>query len=175
MTTPTCPACTVFARLTTGAEIYPHRPDLHGKAIWICDGCGAYVGCHPNTIVPLGTPAGPELRVARMRLHNEMIDPLWKDAWRDPAYAVDRPLPSGKQAKRRSVKHKIGDIQRAARTRVYEYLAEQLGLTRDQCHTGLFDIETCRRAWIALRGVSYAEIRAWAHQRRTQAMPGEAA
>ena len=170
MTAPTCPACAVPARLTTGAEVYPHRPNLHGKAIWKCDGCGAYVGCHPNTTEPLGTPAGPELRAARMKLHNDMLDPLWKNAWRDPAYAGHR-LPPGasKRAIDQEYRRKQVAVSKCARTRVYEYLAAQLGLTRDQCHTGLFDIEACRRAWVALRGVSYAEIRAWAHQRRAAA------
>jgi len=155
---PTCPKCNLIARLTNGAEVYPHRRDLHEKPIWKCDGCGGYVGCHPGTTQPLGTPADAELRKARMLLHEQMIDPIWKNAWRDPAY--DRP--DGTRPKRKTV-------SRIARTRVYEFLADRLGLTRDETHTGMFDLETCRRAWRALQGVTYSQIRDWARQRRKEA------
>ena len=37
------------ARLTNGAEIYPHRPDLHELPFWKCDKCGNFVGCHHKT------------------------------------------------------------------------------------------------------------------------------
>ncbi len=170
MSAPTCPACNAIARLASGAEIYSHRADLAAKPVWKCDDCGAYVGCHPDTTEPLGTPAGPELRLARMKLHEEMIDPLWKDAWRDPAYAGHRlAADASKREIDKEYRRKQLAISRCARMRVYAFLAAQLGLTRDQCHTGLFDLATCRRAWLALRGVSYAEIRAWAHERRREA------
>jgi len=70
----------VDARLTNGAEIYPHRPDLHSLPFWKCDGCGNYVGCHHKTrnrTEPLGNIPTPALRDERKRLHDE-IDPLWK-------------------------------------------------------------------------------------------------
>lgn len=53
-------------------------------------------------------------------------------------------------------------ITRTARTRVYAYLADQLGIARDACHVGLFDLQTCRRAWKILSGVNYSDIRRWA-------------
>ncbi|MDR3488742.1 MAG: zinc-finger-containing protein [Bradyrhizobium sp.] len=164
---PVCPECKTAARLTDGREIYPHRPDLADKPIYVCDGCTGYVGCHPGTTKPLGTPANYELRNARSKLHNLMLDPLWMEAWRDPAYAADREADAS--GRKRTAQQRIGDIQRCARTRVYEYLADKLGLTREQCHTGEFDLETCRRAWTALKGVSYSEIRAWARERREAA------
>jgi hypothetical protein len=70
----------VEARLTNGAEIYPHRPELQDIPFWRCDGCGNYVGCHHKTsqpTQPLGVIPTPELRQARQALH-EAIDPLWK-------------------------------------------------------------------------------------------------
>lgn len=146
--------CGQPARLTTGAEVYPHRPDLHDKPIWRCDVCpDAYVGCHPGTTEPLGTPAGPDLRRARRMLHERMIDPLWQTADRSGAYG-----PLDEEGRR--------VVRQAARGRVYGFLADRMGLTRDETHTGLFDLEQCRAAWRALSGVAYPEIREWAQRRR---------
>ena len=142
---PFCPDCRVRARLVTGRTIYPHREDLAGKWLYRCD-CGNYCGCHGATKRPLGTPAGPELRKARQLLH-ERIDPLWQNAW--SAY--------GQTGQPTNVKA----IQGKARTRIYEFLAHKLGLEREECHTAMFSIEQCRAAWVALRGVTYGEIREW--------------
>ena len=118
---PDCPACNRLSRLTTGREIYPHRPDLFDKPFYVCDGCKAYCGCHPGTTKPLGTPAGPELRKARGFVHGR-LDPLWRAA-RD---------------------------RKRARSRIYAWLSKELGIPAEQTHTGLFDIDTCRRAYRAL-------------------------
>jgi len=70
----------VAARLTSGAEIYPHRIDLRTLPFWICDTCGNWVGCHHKTMRrarPLGCIPTEELKEARKRLH-ALIDPLWK-------------------------------------------------------------------------------------------------
>ena len=77
-----CTGCRadVEARLTSGAEIYPHRADLADLPFWRCDACGNYVGCHHKTedrTRPLGVIPTPELREARGKLHG-LIDPLWK-------------------------------------------------------------------------------------------------
>lgn len=76
----------VQARLTNGAEIYPHRQDLAHLPFWRCDGCKQHVGCHHKAkrkdgkvdTTPLGVIATPALRAARIRLHHDMIDPLWR-------------------------------------------------------------------------------------------------
>ncbi len=143
---PTC--CGIPARLTTGVEIYPNRPDLSQKRFYKCDRCGGYCGCHAGTTRSLGTPAGPELRRARSMLHDNMIDPIWKSAVASGGYAPENEEAAAK-------------IRSAARGRVYAYLAHRLGIARKVCHTGMFSIEQCRAAWMALRGVSYPEIRAW--------------
>ncbi len=70
----------VMARLTSGAEIYPHRDDLATLPFWKCDVCGNYVGCHHKTgnpTEPLGNIPTPELRKARGHIH-AILDPLWK-------------------------------------------------------------------------------------------------
>ncbi|GEP00585.1 zinc-finger-containing protein [Methylobacterium haplocladii] len=151
MTAPICPTCATAAVLTTGAAVYPNRPDLAAKPIWRCEGCGAYVACHPDTTVPLGTPADAATRAARMNLHQKRLDPLWKEAWREPAYAKNGCGPKTRRS-----------IQKAARERVYAYLAGRMRLTPAECHTGLFTREQCRVAWGVLSATSYAEIRTWA-------------
>lgn len=165
-----CPSCNLACRLTDGAEIYPHRPDLRHKPIWKCDGCGAYVGCHPNTTTAMGIPANAALRSARVILHNEMLDPLWENAWREPCYANTQSHPSGgRRANGKEARDSRKTILKAARGRVYAFLAFKLGIADQDCHTGHFDIETCRLAWTALRGVTYAEIREWAKSRKAAA------
>lgn len=78
-----CCACNaeVQARLTNGAEVYPHRMDLHAVAMWRCDGCKGHVGTHhkrkADPVAPLGVIPTPELREARQKLHR-LMDPLWR-------------------------------------------------------------------------------------------------
>lgn len=56
---------------------------LYGKSygnVWICSQypkCDAYVGCHGDTEIPLGTPANKELREVRKQAH-EVFDKLYK-------------------------------------------------------------------------------------------------
>lgn len=74
-----CCSCArdVEARLTTGAETYPHRPDLHEIHSWKCDHCGCHVGCHRGTTRPLGCIPTPELARQRRKVHG-LMDPLWR-------------------------------------------------------------------------------------------------
>jgi hypothetical protein len=72
-----CDYCKQPTQLVTGAVIYPAYPDLKDKLIYSCEPCGAYVGCHPNTEIPLGRLANKELRTAKMKAH-AAFDPLWK-------------------------------------------------------------------------------------------------
>ena len=70
----------VQARLTSGAETYPHRPDLADIPRWICDTCKCHVGTHHKTsdpTRPLGNIPSPAIRTARIKIH-ELIDPEWK-------------------------------------------------------------------------------------------------
>ncbi len=71
----------IEARLTSGAEIYPHRDDLADLPFWKCDQCRNYVGCHhktKNPTRPLGCIATPKLVDARRHIH-KIIDPLWQN------------------------------------------------------------------------------------------------
>ena len=67
-------------RLTDGAEIYPHRPDLSDLPFWKCDKCGNYVGCHYKTkdrTNPTGCIANKEIKDARVKIHG-LLDPIWQ-------------------------------------------------------------------------------------------------
>ena len=75
---PVCPYCGGHAGLVTGVDIYPHRPALASRQFWKCAPCGAYVGCHPGTLKPLGRLANAELRSWKVRAH-AAFDPHWRD------------------------------------------------------------------------------------------------
>ena len=131
--TATCLHCGGDCRLTDGAEIYPHRPDLAEKQIWKCDPCQSWVRCHDGTKNPLGYAADGPTRDARIKLHQLMLDPLWLNE------------PDRKDARRRT----------------YRFLARALGIEHDECHTAKFTVERCRDAWRALRGQTSETIRTW--------------
>jgi hypothetical protein len=73
-------------KLTNGAEIYPHRPELAKINIWKCK-CGAYVGCHEHTTRPKGAPCGWQTRKARQQAH-QAFDPLWRGLGREARWAA---------------------------------------------------------------------------------------
>lgn len=77
-----CCGCSkkIDAKLTSGREIYPHRPDLSNIPLWKCGNCGNYVGCHhktSNPTQPLGCIPTPDIMAARKKIH-AYIDPFWK-------------------------------------------------------------------------------------------------
>jgi hypothetical protein len=111
-----CPYCGSTSEQVTGKVIYPHRLDLHGKVFYQCRPCGAYVGCHPGTSFPLGRLANAELRAAKISAH-AAFDPLWRSPFPDEKFG--------------------------SRKKAYGWLAEQLGIPRNDCHIGMFDVETC--------------------------------
>jgi hypothetical protein len=74
---PNCGECGNATVLVTGAIIYLHRPDLFALPFWRCEQCDAYVGCHPGTNEPLGSPANAKTRQARKAAH-AAFDVLWR-------------------------------------------------------------------------------------------------
>lgn len=81
-----CMGCdkAVLARLTNGAERYPHRPDLADVPQYTHDECGTWVGTHHKStrpLKPLGVLATPEMYKARIAIH-DLIDPIWKSGKR---------------------------------------------------------------------------------------------
>ena len=74
----------VEARLTDGAERYPHRPDLAYLPFWTHDECKTWVGCHHKTskpTQPLGILATPAMFRMRIAIH-DLIDPIWKSGYK---------------------------------------------------------------------------------------------
>ena len=73
----------VDAKLITGVEVYPHRPDLSDIPFWQCS-CGNFVGCHhktKNRTKPLGVIADQEIKNARKHIHS-LLDPIWKKGFK---------------------------------------------------------------------------------------------
>ena len=105
--------------MVDGTVIYPHRPDLAAKRFYRC-GCGAYVGTHPGTCEPLGTPALTQTRKARSDAHAH-FDALYK--------AVGKAKPEGGSPRKRG----------------YRWLAERMGMTVDECHIGMMTAAQARR------------------------------
>lgn len=118
---PICAECGKLAQHAFGEKVWPGRPDLHDVPVWLCE-CGAYVGCHSGTDIPLGFPAKQELRDLRKRGHHS-FDRIWN-------------------AKMRLQKLTKGKARSAA----YKWMGEQLGIDPADCHFGHFDKATCLRA-----------------------------
>jgi hypothetical protein len=111
-----CPYCGKHASLIDSKEIYRQSYGM----VWACQPCDAWVGVHKNSSknVPLGTLANAETRFARQMAHKR-FDPIWQ----------------AEVAK--------GLSKNRARTLVYAWLAEHLGIATEDCHIALFDLETC--------------------------------
>lgn len=120
MIEPICIECGKLAVQVSGREVYPHREDLWPKPFFRC-ACGAYVGCHPGTEIPLGYPAGPVTRRARNDAH-AAFDPLWK------AKAAREGIKAGK-----------------ARGLGYAWLARTLEIEPAACHISHMNAADARR------------------------------
>ena len=71
-----CPFCRSRVSLIDSAKIYGQSYGF----IYLCNAypnCDARVGCHPGTIIALGTLANKELRRWRTLAHRK-FDPLWQ-------------------------------------------------------------------------------------------------
>lgn len=146
-----CPYCFEQARLADSAEVYGGRS--YGR-IWLCRNypdCDAYVGVHDGTEEPKGRLANADLRQAKIEAHR-VFDPLWRGA--PDLYTLPEEGPERKKAIRR--------IQRAARNRAYAWLAEQMGIPKNECHIGWMDLERCREAERICRDACPELIREWA-------------
>lgn len=114
MSAPICPYCKTqskFSRL--GLRGYPYAKDY--GPVYVCVPCAAWVGCHPNSTMPLGRLADAKLRIAKQAAHRA-FDPLWH----------------GKHAK-------------STRGAAYKWLGEKLGLPPAETHIGMFDVPQCEK------------------------------
>lgn len=115
-----CDYCGLPAKLVTGREIYAHRVDLASKNFWNCSPCGAWVGCHPGTLNPLGRLADTALRAAKQRAH-AAFDPIWQKECAGTGFK--------------------GRARRSA----YAWLADAMGMKPEDCHVGKLDVAECDR------------------------------
>jgi hypothetical protein len=83
--------------------------------IWHCGECGAFVGCHQGTDIPLGLMADRDTRHARYMAH-ETLDPLWRG--------------------RRAV---------ATRPDVYAWIAAYLGIAPEVAHISMLNEDQCNK------------------------------
>ena len=91
---------------------------IYGRSygmIYLCRPCRAYVGVHKGSDKPLGRLANAELREWKKRAH-DAFDPLWK---------------YGRFRHRRNA--------------AYAWLAEQMGLPKEETHIGMFDAPKCKQ------------------------------
>ena len=119
-----CDYCNNPAVLVDSKVVYGRSYGM----IYLCQPCDAYVGTHKASGKPLGRLATAELRKAKIAAH-AAFDPLWK----------------GKVKRDGCSKGK-------ARGMGYKWLADQLGIKANDCHIGMFDVETCRRVVDLIHG-----------------------
>lgn len=112
-----CPHCGSNVKLMSNAAIYNGTEYGKWPYAYICwgNGCRAYVGCHPNTFIPLGTLANAPMRDARKKA-KASFNPLWEN---------DGPM-------KRTEAYQW--LARQLGIKNYE-----------ECHIGWFDIQTCQR------------------------------
>lgn len=130
-----CPYCGSNAPLDNTTKIYHGRD--YGLA-YICEKfpiCDSYVGVHKDSGKPLGRLANKELREWKIKAH-AVFDELWQRK-----FAKRRAGLPGKSGNPGGVTYKKG----YARGSAYKWLAQQLGITSDECHIGMFDIDMCKR------------------------------
>lgn len=116
---PTCDYCGAPPVYCPSSE-HVYRGVDYGP-IYQCAGCDAWVGVHRGTLRALGRLANKELRQAKQRAH-AAFDPLWQ-----------------------RVMERDGLPKYRARGRGYKWLAEQMGLTREQMHIGELDVDQCAK------------------------------
>lgn len=78
--------CSVNVEFASNARLYGREFGKWPKC-YICNDCGASVGCHPNTRIPLGRMANRKTRALRAKAHAS-FDKLWRGGYmtRDQSY-----------------------------------------------------------------------------------------
>lgn len=71
-----CHFCSGRVQIATHQEVYG-RDYSDWPYVYLCQGCGAYVGLHPFTAIPLGTLADKATRQARKECKNP-FECIWQ-------------------------------------------------------------------------------------------------
>ncbi|WP_349010536.1 zinc-finger-containing protein [Photorhabdus bodei] len=111
-----CNYCGSSVKISHHKEIYNGKSFGNWPWAYLCNCCGAYVGMHPFTNIPLGTLADAETRNAR-----KQCKPYFERLWKFNGAIFSR-------------------------NDAYNWLANKLGIKTSECHFGWFDIDTCHRA-----------------------------
>lgn len=113
-----CIHCGSPVRLGTHAEIYDGRSFGVWPYVYLCENkeCGAYVGLHSFTNIPLGHLATEAERAAR-----KSCKPAFEKLWKTGAAPMSR-------------------------NAAYAWLAEALQIPAENCHFGMFGVERCELA-----------------------------
>lgn len=83
-----CRYCGGVVELCNNSEVYGGRSFGDWPYCYLCRACGAYVGIHPDTDLPLGTLADRDLRTKRKDGKHAFYALIKKKNWpRDDAYA----------------------------------------------------------------------------------------
>jgi len=124
-----CPYCSGEAVLTKGASLYGSLNPMSKRNFWVCWRCDARVGTHPT----------------------------------DDAHGQDGTVPLGvlanKELRERRVEaHNAFDILwkkgKLSRAAAYAFLASRLGISKEDCHIGLFDEKMCDKVLLSMRDLS---------------------
>lgn len=116
-----CPYCDAPTEYIDSAPLYGKSYGM----IYICWPCFAYVGVHKGTDKALGRLSNKELREAKKKAH----------------YYFD-------QIARTSLINQISKEYVPGvsnRNKAYYWLASQMGITRAECHIGMFDVAECKQ------------------------------
>ncbi len=122
-----CRFCSESVRIAKHADIYGGREFGDWPYVYLCDACGAYVGLHPFTAIPLGTLADEPTRNAR-KACKPYFELLFNGKATAPGVTVPR------------------RFRRMERGNAYKWLADQMQIPVGECHFGWFDIAQCHKA-----------------------------
>ena len=110
--------------LCGGEVVYISNAWVYGKEYgsgrcYFCTKCGAYVGTHKvRPMQAMGILADKEMRDMKMKCH-DLFDAKWKG---------------------KSKQHHARDL-------AYTRLAKKMGIPKEECHFGYFDIEQLNKAY----------------------------
>lgn len=116
-----CPYCNGKTEFVDSSVIYGKSYGM----IYLCKPCNAYCGVHQGTDKSLGRLANKELREAKKEAHfyfdqiarTGLINKIWKEF--------------------------IPEISN--RNKAYLWLSNQIGIEKENCHIGMFDVEQCKK------------------------------
>lgn len=123
-----CPYCGENAEFVNGNRIYSTPGPWNRLWFWACFDCLAWVGCHKRNH-------------QYGRKGDEPFGILANEELRNAKRHVHRLLDPLWQQKGIS------------RKEAYRVLADAMGISKNDCHVGMFDLERCREAYRALMKV----------------------